>query len=320
MKRLYLCLLAIALGLFVRSNGQAPLKVIFDTDMGPDYDDVGAMAVLHSLADQGKFDIKAVMSSNAFDLTGPTIQVLNEYFDRPGIPIGVPKGKALNYKSPFCWNEYLVTRYPVKRKHYADAVALYRKILSGAADKSITIITVGFLTNLSDLLNSKADSSSNLTGRELVSRKVRNLYCMGGRFPQGKEYNIRRDPAASKNVVDHWPTRIFFLGFEVGIKILTGKELLTDYSIKNSPVKDVNIIVIPQRDEDANGRMSWDQATVLAAADNEGKYFDVVRGNFLLDDEGGNSWKDDPNGNQYYFTPKVPIEEITKKIKQLMYR
>ncbi|WP_018626435.1 nucleoside hydrolase [Niabella aurantiaca] len=320
MKQLYLCLLAISFGLFVQSRGQVPLKVIFDTDMGPDYDDVGAMAVLHSFADQGKIDIKAVMSSNAFDLTGPTIQILNEYFHRPGIPVGVPKGKALNYKSPFCWNEYLVARYPVKRKNYEDAVALYRKVLSEAADKSITIITVGFLTNLSDLLDSKADSSSNLTGRELVARKVRNLYCMGGRFPQGKEYNIRRDPLASKNVVDNWPASIYFLGFEVGIKILTGKEFLTDYSIKNSPIKDVNIIVLPQRDEDANGRMSWDQATVLAAVDNERKYFNVVRGDFLLNADGANSWKDNAEGNHYYFTPKASIEAITKAIKLLMYR
>ena len=26
-------------------------KIIFDTDMGPDYDDVGAIAILHALAD-----------------------------------------------------------------------------------------------------------------------------------------------------------------------------------------------------------------------------------------------------------------------------
>ena len=30
-----------------------PIPVIFDTDMGPDYDDVGAMAVLHAYADSG---------------------------------------------------------------------------------------------------------------------------------------------------------------------------------------------------------------------------------------------------------------------------
>lgn len=298
----------------------SPLKVIFDTDMGPDYDDVGAMAVLHSLADQGKLTIEAVMSSNSYSLTGPTIQILNEYFKRPEVPIGVPAGKALNFKSPFCWNEYLVARYPIKRKKYEDAVALYRKILSNAEDASITVITVGFLTNLSGLLNSKADSNSKLTGYDLVKKKVKRLYCMGGGFPRGREYNIRKDAPSSKNVVENWPTDIYFMGFEVGVRILTGKEFLTDYTIKNSPIKDVNIIVIPQRVEDSNGRMSWDQTTVLAASDFDNKYFNVTRGDFLINDDGSNSWKDNSKGHHYYFTPKASIEEIAKAIKKLMYR
>jgi len=29
-------------------------KIIFDTDLGPDYDDVGALAFLHAMADSGK--------------------------------------------------------------------------------------------------------------------------------------------------------------------------------------------------------------------------------------------------------------------------
>ena len=31
-----------------------PVKIIFDTDMGPDYDDVGAMTILHALAAKGR--------------------------------------------------------------------------------------------------------------------------------------------------------------------------------------------------------------------------------------------------------------------------
>jgi len=33
---------------------QEPVKIIFDTDFGPDYDDVGALAFLHAMADSGK--------------------------------------------------------------------------------------------------------------------------------------------------------------------------------------------------------------------------------------------------------------------------
>ncbi len=33
---------------------QKPVSIIFDTDIAPDYDDVGAMALLHAFADQGE--------------------------------------------------------------------------------------------------------------------------------------------------------------------------------------------------------------------------------------------------------------------------
>ena len=38
---------------------QQPVAVILDTDMGPDYDDVGALALL--LADQGEAEIRTPM-------------------------------------------------------------------------------------------------------------------------------------------------------------------------------------------------------------------------------------------------------------------
>lgn len=41
---------------------QPPIPVIFDTDMGPDYDDVGAIALLHSYADSGFVKILATIA------------------------------------------------------------------------------------------------------------------------------------------------------------------------------------------------------------------------------------------------------------------
>ena len=41
-----------------------PVKIIFDTDLGPDYDDVGALAFLHAMADSGKAEILATVASN----------------------------------------------------------------------------------------------------------------------------------------------------------------------------------------------------------------------------------------------------------------
>ena len=58
MKRIFLPLCAvIALPLF-----SEPVKIIFDTDMLTDFDDVGALACLHALADAGECEILATVS------------------------------------------------------------------------------------------------------------------------------------------------------------------------------------------------------------------------------------------------------------------
>lgn len=62
------------------------VRLILDTDLGPDYDDVGAMAVMHALADSGYVDILATVSSNKSELTIPCIEIINTYFKRPDIP------------------------------------------------------------------------------------------------------------------------------------------------------------------------------------------------------------------------------------------
>ena len=35
-------------------KSKVPVRIIFDTDLGPDYDDVGALAFLHAMADSGE--------------------------------------------------------------------------------------------------------------------------------------------------------------------------------------------------------------------------------------------------------------------------
>ena len=110
-------------------KGPDPVAVIFDTDMGPDYDDVGAMAVLHALADNGVARILATIASTQYENVVPVLNVLNTYFGRPDIPIGVPKGNALTLRDFQHWSDTLVQRYPHKMKSNDDApsaVELYR--------------------------------------------------------------------------------------------------------------------------------------------------------------------------------------------------
>ena len=122
-----------------------PVSIILDTDIAPDYDDVGAMALLHAFADMGEAKILATISSNAFSTTAPTLSVLNTYFKRPGIPIGITKTALPNKSCSKQWAEAIVSKYPHALKsndEAIDAVKLYRKILSSQPDTSVTIVSV----------------------------------------------------------------------------------------------------------------------------------------------------------------------------------
>jgi inosine-uridine nucleoside N-ribohydrolase len=297
-----------------------PVKIIFDTDLGPDYDDVGALAFLHAMADSGKAEILATVSSNKNELVAPSIEIINNYFNRPGIVIGAPKGEGADLGSSQHWADSIVTKYPHtvrSTSDAADAVSVYRKILQSQTDNSVTVVTVGFLTNLGNLLKSPPDDISTLSGTQLIKKKVSKLVSMAGCFPEGREFNIFIDSVSSKFVFENWPGEIVFTGFEIGREIFTGLRLIKS-PVQNSPVKDVFRISIPQSEEDKNGRMSWDETAVLIAIYGTEGFFDTKRGTIIVNPDGSNTWKDDPEGKHHYVIQKMPVPEITKFIEDRM--
>ncbi|MEP6681797.1 MAG: nucleoside hydrolase, partial [Parafilimonas sp.] len=204
-------------------------------------------------------------------------------------------------------------------KDVPDAVALYRRILSIQPDKSVTIITVGFLTNLNNLLQSKADMFSPLTGGQLIKQKVKQLVSMGGKFPEGSEFNINRDFGSAKFVYENWPTPVLFSGFEIGEKIKCGLPLIHNDAITNSPVKDVFKICIPLAAEDTAGRKSWDETAVLVGVLGYNNWFDVKHGKISISDkDGSNAWVDNENGTQAYLVEKASPAVVQKLIDELI--
>lgn len=301
---------------------QKPVSIIFDTDIAPDYDDVGALALLHAFADMGEAKILATISSNAFETTVPTLSVLNTYFKRPSIPIGVTKNVLPNKECSQQWAQAIIAKYPhalQSNDAAMDAVKLYRKILSSQPDKSVTVVSVGFFTNLAGLLNSTADKYSPLTGMELVIKKVRQLVSMAARIDKdglgGYEFNVMVDATASKKVFADWPTPFTISGFEIGEKILTGIRLIHNESIQNDPVKDAFEIAL-SRDKNAIGRNSWDETAVLVAVRGMDPYFSYRKLNFEIKDDGKNVLI--PGEKITYLTFKQTPEEIGKLIEDLM--
>ncbi len=296
--KIILCLfLLLKITFLPAQQSHQPVSIIFDSDMGPDYDDVGAIAMLHAFADSGYAKILATVASTKYEGVAAVFDVFNTYFKRPGIMIGVPKGKALELKDIQHWTDTLLLKYPHRIKHndeVPDATEVYRKVLASQPDKSVTIVTVGFLTNLSLLLQSPADKYSNLSGMELVKQKVKQLVCMAGKFPSGSEFNVNRDAAASQFVFKNWETPVLISGFEIGVKIKTGLPLVNNDAIQNSPVKDVFSICIQMSAEDSAGRSSWDETAVLVAVKGYKPWYDIVTGKITVAADGSNTWSNEP--------------------------
>lgn len=317
--------IVLLLSLFITSSAYAQIgnrqipAVILDTDIGPDYDDAGAMAMFHAMADRGEMRPLAVIASNKNELVVPAIDIINTWFGRPELPTGAPKGNAPDYGASQQWPEMLVAKYPHKIKSTSeapDAVETYRKVLASQPDNSVTIVTIGFLTNLSNLLESKADKNSLLSGEDLVRRKVRQLVSMAGAFPEGREYNVFTDSLAAEKVFSQWPTQIILSGFEIGNQIKTGLKLVANERL-NSPVKDIYAHAMAKSEGDAQGRMSWDQTAVLVAIRGVQPYFGVKRGKMIVEG-GNNAWRDDAMGPHAYLTEAMPLDQVGALIEGLM--
>jgi len=317
----FLIIILCVLSLCASAQKNKPVAVIFDTDIAPDYDDVGAIALLHALADAGEVKILATISCNAFETTAPTISVLNTYFGRPDIPIGITKREKPNMSCSQKWAEFIIDKYPHKLKTNAEAteaVKLYRKILSKQPDQSVTIISVGFFTNLADLLDSQADEFSKLSGKELVKKKVKWLVSMAAGLDKDQrfhEFNVHIDAKASQKVFTEWNTPMLLSGFEIGEKVRTGIRLINNESIQDSPVKDAYQVALT-KDKNTIGRNSWDQTAVLVAIKGIEPYFSYRKLNFEIKDDGTNVLI--PGDKIMYLTEKMPTAEVATIIEDYM--
>ena len=202
----------------------APVKILFDTDMETDCDDAGAMAVLHALADGGECEILATVCSVRDVNSAATVDAINTYYGRPGLPLGIVQGPGVLKESKFAGK--IAAEFPHRVKSAAavpDAAAVYRDVLEKQPDRSVVIVTVGYLTNLKNLLQLPA-GDGRASGRDLVAQKVAKWVCLGGNFvgqpPQDDlklgNVNFQRDAESAAYVVQNWPAPVVFVGREIG--------------------------------------------------------------------------------------------------------
>ena len=188
-------------------------RIIFDTDMGNDVDDVVALDLLLKYHEAGKANLLAIMGSRDAVSCCPFIDMYDKWFGYPNIPIGM----VINGANPTPDKDAYSTKtlaiekngkkvFLPKKQHpldYPNAVDLYRKILSHVPDKSVVIVAVGFSSNLARLMETDGDEYSPLNGTELLKRKVSYISIMAGNFlPAAKpEYNVWNDVMAARKAI-----------------------------------------------------------------------------------------------------------------------
>ena len=189
--------------------------VIFDTDMGPDCDDAGALAILLQYITKYDIELAAVCNCTSNPYANGCIRAICEYYGFENIKVGQHRGKEMlpGYDK---YNKAVVKKfckYENSACHADNALDVYLDILKDAPDKSVVIITAGTFTNVAEALGKDA---------LLFNRKVETIVSMAGKFPDGEEFNISSDPLAFATVSENFRNTMIFSGYEVGNKIKTG--------------------------------------------------------------------------------------------------
>lgn len=287
------------------------MNIIFETDMGNDVDDALALDMLYKYNRQGRINLMAVMLNKEGEFPPKYIDLLNTWYGQKRIPIGVsPRANqsivaGTNYTQVVC-EELDEKGRPLYKRSIKDyskclpAVTLYRKLLAKAEDASVTIVSVGFSTNLALLLDTKADEYSPLTGRELIAQKVKRLVTMAGHIenPKYAEYNVVNDVAACQRVFESWPTPIYMSPFELGLQIrYPAQSIENDFAwTKHHPIVDSYKVYLKKIED----RPTWDLTAVLYAIDPQ-QFFNISpAGRVVVTDEGYTHYTQDAAGKHFY--------------------
>ena len=287
-----------------------PQAVIFDTDMGNDVDDALALAMLHRYADEGRVRLLGVMINKNEPAAAEYIDMVDTYYGYGAVPIAVaekPADSSADGRNADGQNfvEAVVSKcdFPRSVKDYSalpSAVKVYRQLLAGQPDRSVTIISTGFSTNLAALLDSPADSISPLTGKELLEKKVSLVSVMAGNFrKEGQdkfpEYNVVRDIPAARKLFAECPAPIAVSPFELGWEICypaASIEANLGYDTPN-PVAEAYKVYLPM----PYNRPTWDLTSVLYAVEGSKYFTGHATGTVTIDSAGFSTFTPSADGH-----------------------
>ena len=267
-------------------------KIIFDTDIGGDCDDAGALAIIH----RAPFAKLLAVTVSTRDPWAPACaDAINRYYGNivpiglcSRAPIGDPSmaefleryGKhiAENFENNYSPNPVACSMGP-KVEYPEKAVCLMRRLLS--ENDKVTLVVVGSCVNLAALLNSAADEYSPMNGIELVKAKAAEVVLMGGYFGENStpEYNIKIDIPSAKLVFEKCPVPIAVSHFAVGLQTFSGGRLVME--------EPENPAAEAYRFHVGGKRHSWDPiAAFYAVYGCDGVFADDRVGKITVEDNG----------------------------------
>jgi inosine-uridine nucleoside N-ribohydrolase len=286
------------------SAGPPPTRLIIDTDFGQWWDDVAALAAVHAAADQGRAQILGMVSDVDNEWNAAALDALNTWYGRPDILIGVTTGAV---PVPENYSRTLAERFP-HSGGTQDAVALYRRLLRAQPDHSVTVLSVGALTALAQLVR---------TDRTLVARKVARTVIMGGEYPRATapEWNFGLDLAATRQVVADWPTPVVYDGFETGLQVFVGNNVCASHPA-DSPVRVAFDILYTCDNNQADG--TWDPTALYYAIYGTDKVYRLAGagGHNVVTPDGLNYWATHGHGQQYLVL--TDAAQLTRKLDALI--
>lgn len=305
-------------------------RVVFDTDMLDDYDDVGALAILHRLADLGEVEILATTSCTRGNASVAMVETVNGYYGRTEIPVGCVGEGGFSGKGGD-WSQSRHRVFEETSAKYAkwvrhrdsskapDALGVWRRALAHATDGTVTICTAGYTTNVRRLLESAPDGISPLAGRELARRKVKRWVAMAGWHPRGRETNASTDAKSSAIAFATWPGEIVFVDFQYGRDVYCGRRV-AEAGNEGDPVGEVFARMLPTREavrsgkaweKSEDGHSSWDEVAVLAAVRGVERCFALEHGRYrMVGEKGECEWVPDASVSGGRLTVKMPKPQV----------
>lgn len=288
--------------------------VILDTDIGSSTDDLFALEMLYRYEQEGRCQLLGVVVDREGEDCAAVADVMNTYFGHANTPIGLVKEGIPN---PAVWIDYgalptytkadgqpMFLRSVSDYSALPDGWQLYRRLLAAQPDHSVSICSIGFVTSLAQLLQSEADEYSPLSGAELVRRKVKCIYLMGGVFGNSEEpdFNFAQGIDFAKNFFRLWPQEVdmVFSPMEVGQDIeYTPEQVISDVSWTDiHPIKQVYMTCNCN-----TGQKMWDPMAVIHAVEGDGLFSLSGRGTVILTDKAETIFTPSATGNCRYQLP-----------------